>query len=105
MFKVTPNAAEQVMSAAQQSGTEEMSLRLAASKHPDGTFDYRMGFDAPTEDDICFKSEGVDIVIAPEFVPLLDKTVMDYVVLEDGGDPQFIFINPDDANYSPSSEQ
>lgn len=101
MFKVTPNAAEQVISAAQQSGTELMSLRLAAHKRPDGTFDYRMGFDTPTEDDIRFKSEGVDIVIAPEFVPLLDNTVMDYVVLEEGGDPQFIFINPDDANYSP----
>lgn len=105
MFKVTPNAAEQVIAAAQQTGTESMSLRLAASKHPDGTFDYKMGFDTPTEDDIRFKSEGVDIVIAPEFVPLLDKTVMDFVVLEDGDDPQFIFINPDDANYSPSSAE
>ena len=104
MFKVTQNAAEQVMAAAQQSGTEDMSLRLAAQKHPDGTVDYQMGFDTPTEDDIRFKSEGVDIVIAPEYVPLLDKTVMDFVVLEDGGDPQFIFINPDDANYSAPSE-
>ena len=104
MFKVTPSAAEQVIAAAQQSGTEVMSLRLAAQKRPDGTFDYRMGFDTPTEDDIRFKSEGVDIVIAPEYVPLLDKTVMDYVVLEDGGDPQFIFINPEDANYSAPTE-
>ena len=104
MFKVTASAAEQVIAAAQQSGTEVMSLRLAAQKHPDGTFDYKMGFDNPTEDDIRFKSEGVDIVIAPEFVPLLDRTVMDYVVLEDGGDPQFIFINPDDANYSAPTE-
>ncbi len=105
MFKVTPNAAEQVIAAAQQSGTEVMSLRLAVQKRPDGTFDYIMGFDNPTEDDIRFKSEGVDIVIAPESVPLLDQAVMDYVVLEEGGDPQFIFINPDDANYSPPSEQ
>ena len=103
MFKVTPNAAEQVSVAAKQSGTEDMSLRLAASKRPDGSFDYIMGFDDGTEDDIRFKSEGVDIVIAPEYVPLLDKTVMDFVVLEDGEEPQFIFINPDDANYSPSS--
>ena len=104
MFKVTPNAAEQVIAAAQQSGTEAMSLRLAASKQADGTFDYRMGFDTASEDDIRFKSEGIDIVIAPEYVPLLDKTVMDFVTLEDGGDPQFIFINPDDANYSAPTE-
>ena len=103
MFKITETAAEQVRAAAQQSGTEEMSLRLAAQKKPDGSIDYLMGFDSPTEDDIRFKSEGVDVVIAPEYVPLLDKAVMDYVVLEEGSQPQFIFINPDDANYSPPS--
>ena len=104
MFKVTVNAAEQVKKAAKQSGTEGMSLRLAASRQPDGRFDYMMGFDNASEDDIRFKSEGVDIVIAPEFVPLLDQTVMDFVVLEEGQEPQFIFINPEDANYSPPVE-
>lgn len=103
MFKITDTAAEQVRVAAQQSGTEEMSLRLAAQKKPNGSIDYLMGFDSPTEDDIRFKSEGVDVVIAPEYVPLLDNAVMDYVVLEEGGEPQFIFINPDDANYTPPS--
>ncbi len=101
MFKITDTAAEQVRVAAQQSGTEEMSLRLAAQKKPDGSIDYLMGFDSPSEDDIRFKSEGVDVVIAPEYVPLLDNAVMDYVVLEEGGEPQFIFMNPDDANYTP----
>jgi len=100
MFKVTPNAAEQVSVAAKQSGTEGMSLRLAASKNADGSFDYRMGFDAATEDDIRFKSEGVDIVMAPEFVPLLDKTTLDFVMIEGADQAQFIFINPEDANYS-----
>lgn len=103
MFKVTPSAAQQVMAAAQQSGTDGMSLRLAAQKRPDGSYDYRMGFDEANEDDIRFNSEGVDIVIAPEYVPLLDATVMDYVQLEEG-DSQFVFINPDDANYSASKE-
>ena len=104
MFKVTTNAAEQVISAAQQSGTEVMSLRLAAQKLPDGSVDYKMGFDTPTDDDIRFKSEGVDIVIAPEFIPLLDKTVMDYVKLDEEGEAQFIFLNPNDANYVPPVE-
>ena len=104
MFKVTTNAAEQVISAAQQSGTEVMPLRLAAQKRPDGSVDYKMGFDASTDDDIRFKSEGVDIVIAPEFIPLLDQTVMDYVKLDEEGESQFIFLNPDDANYVPPVE-
>jgi iron-sulfur cluster assembly protein len=103
MFKVTPAAAEQVGRAAQQSGAEGLVLRLAATQKPDGSIDYRMGFDEPTEDDIQFKIEGVDIVIAPEFVPLLDKAVLDFVQLE-SGDHQFIFLNPLDANYSPAEE-
>jgi iron-sulfur cluster assembly protein len=100
MFKVTQAAAEQIRNAAQQGGTEGMALRLAAQKHPDGSYDYRMGFDEVSEDDIHFGSEGVKIVMAPEYVPLLDNTTLDFTELDDG-EAQFIFINPDDANYSP----
>ena len=100
MFKVTQAAAEQVRVAAQQGGTEGMALRLAAQRHADGTFDYRMGFDKVADDDIHFTSEGVKIVIAPEYVPLLDNTTLDFAQLDDG-EMQFVFINPDDANYVP----
>jgi iron-sulfur cluster assembly protein len=103
MFKVTPAAAEQVRVAAQQGGTEGMALRLAAKTQPDGSIEYMMGFDEGTEDDIRFASEGVQVVIAPEYVPLLDDAVMDFVQLDDGS-KQFIFINPKDANYSPPQE-
>lgn len=103
MFKVTEAAAEQVRNAAQQGGTEGMALRLAAQRHADGTFDYRMGFDEVSEDDIRFASEGVEIVMAPEFVPLLDNTTLDFVALDEG-ESQFIFINPDDANYAPRAQ-
>lgn len=102
MFKVTSAAADQVRQAARQSGVEELVLRLAATRKPDGTIDYRMGFDEPSDDDIRFKTEGVDIVISPEYVPLLDKAVLDFVELAPG-DNQFIFLNPEDANYKPPS--
>jgi len=100
MFKVTQAAAEQVRNAAQQSGAEGMALRLAAQRHANGSFDYRMGFDEVNEDDIHFTSEGVKVVMAPEFVPLLDNTTLDFVQLDDG-EAQFVFVNPDDANYVP----
>ena len=64
MFKVTPQAARQVRVAAEQGGTVGMALRLAAQQRPDGSIDYRMGFDEATEDDIRFTSEGVQIVMA-----------------------------------------
>jgi iron-sulfur cluster assembly protein len=103
MFKLTTAAAEQVLKAAKEGGAEGMSLRLAASSNSDGSIDYRMGFDAATEEDIRFQSEGVDLVMAPEDVPLLDQTVMDFVEIEPGK-PHFIFLNPKDPTYEPPGE-
>lgn len=103
MFKVTPQAAEQVKAAAEQGGTVGMPLRLAALQRPDGSIDYRMGFDEGSEDDIRFNSEGVQIVMAPEYVPLLDAATLDFVELE-VGEPQFIFLNPQDPTYVAPSQ-
>ncbi|MBK1617241.1 iron-sulfur cluster biosynthesis family protein [Lamprobacter modestohalophilus] len=103
MFKLTTAAAEQVLKAAKEAGTDGLSLRLAATQQADGSIDYRMGFDAPTEEDIRFQSEGVDLVMTPEDVPLLDQTVMDFVELEPGK-PHFIFMNPKDPNYQPPAD-
>ncbi len=103
MFKVTAAAAEQVLSAAKQGGTEGLPLRLAAQQRADGSIDYRMGFDDVSEDDIQLTSEGIDIVMAPEHVPLLDDATMDYVEIEPG-QYHFIFLNPKDADFSPPNE-
>jgi iron-sulfur cluster assembly protein len=100
MFKMTAAAAEQVLEAAKQGGTEGMSLRLAASQNADGSIDYRMGFDDATEDDIRFTVEGIDIVMAPEYVPVLDQATMDFVELEPG-QHHFIFLNPKDRTSKP----
>ncbi|MCB1786780.1 MAG: iron-sulfur cluster assembly accessory protein [Chromatiaceae bacterium] len=103
MFKVTPQAAKQVKVAAEQGGTVGMALRLAAQQRADGSIDYRMGFDEATEDDIRFSTEGVQIVMAPEYVPLLDAATLDFVELQPG-EAQFIFLNPKDPNYVPPAE-
>ncbi|MBK1716868.1 HesB/IscA family protein [Thiocystis violacea] len=103
MFKLTAAAAEQVLKAARQGGTEGLSLRLAAAQNPDGSIDYRMGFDELTEDDIRMNCEGVDVIMAPEQVPLLNQATMDYVELEPG-QFHFIFLNPRDPTYAPPIE-
>lgn len=103
MFKLTPMAAEQVIRAAKEGGAEGLSLRLAAVRNPDGSIEYRMGFDDVTDEDIRFNSEGIDVVIAPESAPLLDTAVMDFVTLDDGN-PHFIFLNPQDPTYKPPTE-
>lgn len=103
MFKVTQAAAEQVRAAAQQGGTEGMALRLAAAKRADGSIDYKMGFDEVSDEDIRFASEGVEIVMAPEYVPLLDRATLDFVELHPG-ERQFIFLNPEDPDYRPPAD-
>ncbi|MGV6826651.1 MAG: HesB/IscA family protein [bacterium] len=100
MFKVTSAAAEQVKAAATQGGAEDMPLRLAAQKRSDGTIEYKMGFDYGNDDDIEITTEGVKVVMAPEYVPLLDQATLDFTQLDDG-DKQFIFLNPEDASYAP----
>ena len=101
MFKLTKAAADQVLNAAKQGNAEGMALRLAAEQKPDGSIEYRMGFeDSVQDDDIRFQSEGIDLVMTPEDVPLLDEAEMDFVELEPGN-PRFIFLNPKDPNYEP----
>ena len=103
MFRLTRAAADQVLQAARQGGTEGLSLRLAAHRQPDGAIDYRMGFDEATEEDIRMSCEGIDVVMTPEQVPLLDLATMDYVEMEPG-QYRFIFLNPKDANFTPPTE-
>ena len=103
MFKITESAAQQVVQAAKQSGTDGMALRLAARQKPDGSIEYVMGFDEASDEDIRFKSEGVEIVMEPEYVPLLDQAVMDFVELDEG-DRQFVFLNPKDPHFVPPQE-
>jgi iron-sulfur cluster assembly protein len=100
MFKVTAAAAEQIGKAAQQGGTDGLPLRLAAHQASDGNISYRMGFDEATEDDIRQRCEGVEVVMAPEYVPLFDQATLDFVEIE-SGQLNFIFLNPKDPNYVP----
>jgi iron-sulfur cluster assembly protein len=104
MFDITEAAANQIRAAAQQGGTVGMVLRLAASLKEDGSIDYLMGFDEATEEDIRIVAKGVEMVMVPESMPLLEDAIMDYVELEKG-DFRFIFSNPRDANYSPPTEE
>lgn len=103
MFKLTAAAAEQVLRAAKQGGTEGMPLRLAAAQSPDGSIDYRMGFDDLTDDDIRMNCSGIEIIMTPEQVPLLDQATMDYAEIE-SGQFHFIFLNPKDPTYQPPTQ-
>ena len=95
MFTLTTSAAQQIQQAAASSGAQEMALRIAAKIDPDGSKQYGMGFDDPTEEDMKLDMKGVAVVKAGESQVLLADTVLDYVELNPG-EFNFIFINARD---------
>ena len=102
MITVTPAAAKQIRHSAKEGRMEGMPLRIAVTRNPDGSLHYGMGFDDTGRDtDTTFESEGIQIVVAPNSLPLLDGTTIDFVELEPGKF-EFIFMNPNDPNYKPA---
>ena len=95
MISVTPAAANQIRESARQGNMQGMPLRIAVTRLEDGSFHYALGFDDTSrEGDNVFSSEGIEIVVAPQSLPMLDGTVIDYVEIE--GNNEIIFINPND---------
>ncbi|UCE77299.1 MAG: iron-sulfur cluster assembly accessory protein [Gammaproteobacteria bacterium] len=103
MISVTPAAANQIRESARQGNMQGMPLRIAVTRLEDGSFHYALGFDDTSrEGDNVFSSEGIEIVVAPQSLPMLDGTVIDYVEIE--GNNEIIFVNPNDpAQQQPES--
>lgn len=102
MITVTPEAAQQIKESAKLSQAEGLPLRIAATRQPDGSIHYGMGFaDQENDQDLSYNSEGITIVVAPTSFELLNKTEIDFVEMENG-EKNFIFKNPNDPNYRPA---
>ncbi len=95
MISLTPEAAEHIRESATKGNMADMPLRVAVTRRPDGSFHYALGFDDINRtDDHRFQSEGIDIVVAPSSMDMLNGTIIDYVEIE--GSKEIIFINPND---------
>lgn len=103
MITITQAAAKQIRRTADSGNMEDLALRIAASRRPDGTIDYQMGFDEIARDDLLVNARGVDVVMRNDDKELLNGMTLDYVELEPG-DFQFIFMNPNDPSYQPPTE-
>lgn len=103
MISITPQAAQQILVAAEQGQSVGLPLRLAAQRQDDGSLHYAMGFDDIGEngEDLSFTCENIKIVVSSTNIELLQGTQIDYVELE-SGEMNFIFKNPNDPNYSPA---
>ena len=104
MIKITSAAANQIKLSAQQGDSENMSLRIAATRNSDNTVHYGMGFDVSKEEDISVTSEDIEVIISPVSAEILKNTTLDFVEIEPGK-PQFIFMNPNDPEYTPPTEE
>ena len=102
MITLTSTAVKQIRLSAKQGNLEGLPMRIAATKNEDGSIHYGMGFDDTKETDITHSSDGVDIIVSPDTNKIVDGMKVDFVDLDDGN-PQFIFLNPHDANYSPAT--
>ena len=101
MITITPAAAEKIHHSAVEGKMEGLAMRIAAKRNADGTIHYGMGFDDnELEGDIHIKTGDIDIVVAESSQALLEGTTLDFVELEPEN-WQFIFLNPNDKNYSP----
>jgi len=98
MITVTPAAAAQIKLSAEQSKTEGMSLRIAATRNDDSSIHYGMGFDDSKEDDITVAAGDIEIIVSAASAELLKDTTIDFVEIEPEK-YQFIFMNPNDPNY------
>lgn len=103
MITITENAAKQIRIAAEQGDMKGMYLRIAAKESEEGQIEYGMGFDEKGENDIHVVSEDIDVIIYDNHADLLKGTTLDFVELNPG-EFQFIFINPNDPNYSEPKE-
>jgi len=104
MITISPRAADQIRFSAQQSQSEGLPLRIAAKVSVDESIEYGLGFDEAKDDDLRFTIEGIDVVIAPDNAELLHGAHLDYVEIE-SGQPNFIFLNPNDPHYKPPKEE
>jgi len=105
MITLTPTAAKQIKHSAKESNLDGLPLRLACTRMDDGSFHYGMGFDDIKEGDITHTSEGVDVIVSITANEFLNGTKVDFVPLEEGGEPQLIFMNPNDPSYVPPKEK
>ncbi len=80
-----------------------MALRIAATITADETINYGIGFDETKEGDVQFTNDGVNFLVSPDCLELLNGAHIDYVEIEND-QHHFIFLNPNDPNYKPPKE-
>lgn len=104
MITITSEAAAQIHRAAEQGGTQGLSLRVAARRDDDGKVEYMLGFDDLGDEDVEYTITGVHVLISEFSRDLLRGVTLDFVELAPG-EFQFIFIPPSGARPAPGDAE
>jgi len=91
MISLTKEAAEQVRTSAQQAGSDNMALRVAARVNQAGMLEFGMGFDDERSNDAIVESWGVTLLVNAESAPMLDDVTIDFSEVNPG-EHRFIFM-------------
>ena len=100
-FRITEDAAEQILQSMSQTDPTTGSLRIAAKRRPDGSIDYAMGLDEADDTDTVLEQYGVEVLIGVTSLDLLAGALLDFVQLETTGPKTFVFLNPNDPQFVP----
>ena len=105
MISLSTAALEQIKISSAQGEMGALPIRIAIKEQDDGSFHYAMGFDEqrlPGDNFLNF--DGVDLVVSEGSKNLAEGMTIDFVELEPGKS-EFIFLNPNDPNYKPPTEE
>ena len=100
-FRMTQDAAEEILRSMRQTDSSAGSLRIAAMRRTDGSIDYAMGFDEADDTDTVLEQFSVEVLIGVTSLDLLAGALLDFVQLETAGPKEFIFLNPNDPQFVP----
>ena len=97
MITLTAAAVRQVLACAQRCDAEDLALRVAARRAPDGSLEYGLGFDETREGDMAIEQDAVRVLIGVPSQSLLEATTIDFVEYETGR-PCFLFVPANSAS-------
>jgi len=103
MITITKKAAEEISLSTHNPDAQGLVIRFAVDQTDEG-FRYLMGFDDRNDGDIHLESNGIEYVLAYEQKVLLEGMVVDYDQIEVGQDYSFVFMNPNDPDYTAPAE-
>ena len=100
-FRITEDAAEEILRSMRETDPSAGSLRIAAKRRSDGSIDYAMGFDEAEDTDTVLEQFSVELLIGVTSLDLLAGAILDFVQLEKTESKEFIFLNPNDPQFVP----